>query len=154
MPDYGLADAGSGRGLLPWDWAAERLSGAHNYWLATAAQDGRPHLMPVWGLWLDGAFLFSTGARSRKARNLAGDPRCVVSTERADEAVIAEGLAEEVADPELLRRFVELYKTKYDWDVDPSQGGIYAVRPTVAFAFIENADDFPQTATRWRFRAD
>jgi len=48
----------------------------------------------VWGLWLDGAFYFSTAARSQKARNLSANPACVVTTESADEAVIVEGVAE------------------------------------------------------------
>jgi hypothetical protein len=34
---------------------------------------------------------------SRKARNLSGNPHCVVSTENAAEAVIVEGVAEELA---------------------------------------------------------
>ena len=153
MPGYGILDANSGRGLLPWSWAEDRLSNAHNYWIATTCPDGRPHCMPVWGVWFDSTFYFSTGQRSRKARNLGANPRCVVCPERAGEAVILEGVAEEVMSPSLLRRFKEAYDTKYQWDMDASQGGIYAVRPSVAFAFIENADDFPGSATRWRSRA-
>src|SRR5215475_8390880 len=98
MPGYGILDANDGEGLLPWEWALERLTGSHNYLLATTRPDGRPHVMPVWGLWLDGAFYFSTGRQSRKARNLRANPNCVVSTDRSDEAVILEGVAEEIAD--------------------------------------------------------
>src|SRR5215813_2271687 len=86
MPDYGILPPDEGAGLLPWEWAAEPLSVSHNYLLATTRPDGRPHVMPVWGLWLDGAFYFSAGRQSRKARNLIANPNCVVSTERADEA--------------------------------------------------------------------
>ncbi len=154
MPGYGILDADSGRGLLPWSWVTERMSKARNYWISTTRPDGQPHVMAVWGIWLDEAFYFSTGRDSRKTRNLAANPRCVVCPERADEAVILEGTAEEVADPSLLGRFKDVYYTKYQWDIDTSQGGIYAVRPSVAFAFIENADDFPGSATRWRFRDD
>jgi hypothetical protein len=150
MPGYGVPDADSGRGLRPWTWATERLSKAHNYWLATTRPDGRPHVMPLWGVWIDEAFCFSTGRSSRKARNLAANSSCVVCPERADEAVILEGVAEEVSDPSLLRQFVDAYKAKYDWEVDPNEGPIYAVRPRVAFAFAEK-DDFPGSATRWRF---
>ncbi len=57
MPGYGISDANSGKGLLEWSWATERLMKAHNYWLATTRPDGRPHCMPVWGIWLeDGLF--------------------------------------------------------------------------------------------------
>ena len=152
MPGYPLLDASGGRGLLPWSWAEERLEQAHNYWLATARPDGAPHLMPLWGLWLDGRFCFSTGGQSRKARNLALDARCAVSTERADEAVIVEGVADRVHDPALLARFAAAYNAKYDWDIDPgSTEPIFAVRPRVAFGFIEDSEDFNGSATRWRF---
>lgn len=151
MPGYGISPATEGQGLLPWSWAAERLSSGHNFWLATARPDGRPHLMPVWGVWQDGAFSFSTSAGSRKARNLAADPRCTISTESPDEPVILEGMAAEQTDRTKLAAFVKAYKEKYAWEIDPSAGGIFAIRPTVAFAFIEKPVDFPGTATRWVF---
>ncbi len=53
MPGYGLVDAGGGKGLLPWSWAVEFLSKGRNYWVATTRPDGRPHVMPVWGIWMD-----------------------------------------------------------------------------------------------------
>ena len=152
MPGYGISE--SDEGLLPWSWATERLSRAHNYFVATTRPDGRPHVMPVWGLWLDDAFCFSTGARSRKARNLAGNPNCVVCPENAGEAVIVEGVAEEETDASVLAQFKEAYLKKYNWDMDTSQGGIYAVRPRVAFGFIESADNFAGTASRWVFPED
>ena len=156
MPGYGILDADAGRGLLPWSWATERMARSHNYWVATTRPDGRPHVMPVWGVWLEdaepaGAFYFSTGSNTRKARNLAANPRCVVCSECADEAIIVEGVAKEVTAQSLPPRFKDAYFEKYKWNVDPSEGGIYAVRPHVAFAFIENAEDFAGAATRWRF---
>ncbi len=35
MPGYGLST--SGRGLLPWKWARDRLTRSHNYWMVTTA---------------------------------------------------------------------------------------------------------------------
>ncbi len=152
MLGYGILDADAGAGLLPWSWAAERISKSHNYWLATARPDGRPHVMPVWGIFLDDVFYFSTGQRSRKARNLAANPHCVVCTENADEAVIVEGVADEITDMSVLGPFIDAYKAKYDWQIEPEQEPLYFIRPRVVFAFIENAEDFPGSATRWRFR--
>src|SRR4030042_4304618 len=60
MPEYGLLDAGQGRGLLPWEWAQERLEKSHNYWVATTRPDSRPHATAVWGIWWQNAFWFST----------------------------------------------------------------------------------------------
>ena len=154
MPGYGLPK--SNKGLLPWEWADDRLKKSHNYWITTVKPDGSPHTMVVWGLWLDGEFLFSTGRRSRKARNLAENQRCVVSTEKANEAVILEGVAEEVADVALRRKFLALYQRKYAWDMSSFEEDIlslkepiYAVRPAVAFGLDEKK--FLEAATRWRF---
>lgn len=91
MPGYRILDADKGKGLLPWSWATDRLAKAHTYWVATTRIDARPHVMPVWGVWLDDAFCFSTGSQSRKARNLAENPRCVISCEVSEAQIIVEG---------------------------------------------------------------
>lgn len=156
MPGYGIPDAKDGKGLLAWGWATERLVKAHNYWLSTTRPDGRPHCMPVWGIWLEDGFYFSTGRQSRKARNLAVNPNCVVSTEVSDratvnDAVIVEGRVEEVTDQALRLKFADLYEAKYRWSMEDFAEPVYLVRPAVAFAFIEGADEFTGTATRWTF---
>jgi len=152
MPGYGILGADAGEGLLPWGWAVERLSASHNYWLATTHHDSRPHVMPVWGLWLDDAFYFSTGRKSRKGRNLRENPHCVVATEHAEEAVVVEGVAEEIADRAQLQPFYEAYKTKYNWDMEQeafADEPVYVVRPRVVFGIRER--DFTSSATRWIF---
>ena len=93
MPGYGIA--GPDAGLLPWSWAEERLRAAPRYWVVTVSPDGAPHAMPVWAVWLDDALWFSTGGRSRKARNLRAEPRCVVHT---DDPLVVNGVAEVVTD--------------------------------------------------------
>ncbi len=80
-----------------------------------------PHTMVVWGLWQDGRFLFSTGSKSRKARNLAQNPNCVVCTEHAHEAVIVEGVAE-IADVAARRKFLPVYEKKYKFDMWQDEG--------------------------------
>lgn len=73
---------GYGAPLIPWTRVLESLEGLtqgpesggperHTHWLATVRPDGRPHVMPVGVLWVDGAFYFSTGAGTRKGKNLA-----------------------------------------------------------------------------------
>ena len=132
--------------MLPWKWARERLSRSHNYWLTTARPDGMPHAMPVWGVWLDGAWYCSTAATSRKARNLAENPRCVVCNENAEEAVILEGEARQLRASEIPRAVLAEYKGKYGWQL---QGAVFEVRPRVVFAMLEK--QFPASVTRWDF---
>lgn len=155
MPGYGLPKGT--RGLLPWSWAERRLQKSHNYWITTVKPDGTPHTMVVWGLWRDGVFLFSTGRQSRKARNLAENPRCVVCTEQADQAVIVEGIAEVTVDVELRRSFLKRTERKYDFDMSGFEADIlslkepiYAVRPVMVFGLDEKKS--LNAATRWRFR--
>src|SRR5215470_11728074 len=158
MPGYGIADAKGGRGLLPWQWAEERLQRGRTYFIATADPGGRPHLMPVWGVWFDNAFFFSTGDQSRKARNISMNSRCSVATEidferrpkkgQIKDGIILEGVAEVITDSRIRKKFSAIYQDKYAWDMEGFNEPIYRVRPHVAFGLTT---EFNQTATRWRF---
>jgi hypothetical protein len=154
MPGYGILGPTQGSGLLPWSWAEQRLLAACNYWVASCWPDGRPHVMPVWGIWHDAAFWFSSSRRSRKARNLAADPRCVVTTEHATEPVVVEGSAEVITDPQALTRMLALENAKYGTDysielLDPAVNATIRVRPRWAFGLAEG--DFTGSPTRWVF---
>jgi len=107
--------------------------------------------MIVWGVWLHDAFYFGTTRNSRKARNLAANPHCVVCTERADEAVILEGVAKAVSDPAVVKRFAQAYRKKYEEEIDTEQFPVYAVRPRTVFGFVSTAEAWAGTATRWLF---
>src|SRR5262245_8693630 len=85
MPDYGINE--NRKGLLPWKWAEGVLSKTKNYFLTTVRSDGRPHVMPIWGVWIKDSFHFSTGKNSVKAHNLETNPNCVLCPGGADEAV-------------------------------------------------------------------
>jgi PPOX class probable F420-dependent enzyme len=148
---YGIRAATEGEGLLPWGWAAERLAQSRDYWLATSRPDGRPHVAVIWGVWLHDHFFFETSPASRKGRNLAANPRCVVCLERADEAVTLEGVAEVVDDPAVVAHFATAYAAKYREEIDTDHFSVYRIRPVVAFATISDAARYSGTATRWRF---
>jgi PPOX class probable F420-dependent enzyme len=152
MPGYGIKGPDEGSGLLPWSWAAERLEASRNYWVATVWPDGRPHTMPVWGVWDGEALWFSSGLRSRKTRNLVTDARCVVTTEDANEPVVVEGSAAIVADRDAIVRFVDLMNAKYEAGMtvdflDPAVNATIRVRPLWAFGIAH--DDFTGSPTRW-----
>jgi len=151
MPGYGILDADKGKGLLPWSWATERLNKARNYWVATTRPDGNPHAMPVWGVWIDDAFYFSTGDQSRKARNLVANPKCVIGCEVGDDQVVLEGEARLMTNSELRRRFGDAYQTKYNWDMEGFSEPFYRVKPATVFGFSTAPGEFVATATRWEF---
>lgn len=155
-PGYGI-DRSASEGMLPWSELVSRMESARNYWICSVRPDGRPHAAPVWGLWFEGEFVFSTGTDSRKGRNLATNPEVVVHLESGDDVVILEGTVEIVpvqqADPAWLRRYEEAYSAKYNLKMDFASMGetmaaaLYRLRPRTAFAWLESS--FPSTATRF-----
>jgi Pyridoxamine 5'-phosphate oxidase len=156
MPDYGVDS--SDWEALPWTWAAERLAAGRNYWVVTVSAAGRPHAMPVWGVWDDDElrFAFSCGPRSRKAGNLAANPQVVVAPEDTVECLSVEGRAE-LADSERMEVWISRYLAKYT-AVSPElsadflrQNLVFEVIPERALAIIERQDEFATRATRWRF---
>jgi hypothetical protein len=156
MPGYGILPADRGGGLIPWSEAERRLTVAHDYWLATGRPDGRPHVMPVWGIWLEGRLWFSSGLRSRKARNLAADARCTITTDDARNPVVVDGRADRVTERSRIAAFVAAVNAKYQAGVteefqDPATNGTYAVRPVTVIALTDG--NFTGSPTRWRFSA-
>jgi hypothetical protein len=146
-PGYGFVGPDEGDGLLPFEWVVEQLRASHNLWLVTTFPDGRPHAMPLWGVWVDGAGHLSTGRESRKARNLARDPRCVVTTEDAQKAVVVEGTAARV---DMSDAFVDAYNEKYAMDIRTmAEEPVFAVTPTRIIAIDEQR--FATSPTRFRF---
>jgi nitroimidazol reductase NimA-like FMN-containing flavoprotein (pyridoxamine 5'-phosphate oxidase superfamily) len=151
VPGYGIPR--SIKGVLPWSWAVERLEAAEIYWLATVGADGMPHLIPIWGAWVDGRW-YVEGGPTRWQRNLRANPGLAIHVESAGgEVVIIEGRAVEVVAPpsELAERILAGYaKYKPGYDADAAnwtQGGLWELRPMRAYAWTT----FPDDMTRYRF---
>jgi hypothetical protein len=156
----------SGDGAVPTAWARGReiLRDAELYWLSTVRADGRPHVTPLLGIWLDGALYFCTGAAERKAKNLADNPHCVLTTgsnalEGLD--VVLEGEAVAVRDEGERRGVADTFEAKYGRRFTAPDGTwfglgdsmrsgetlVLRVAPVTAFGFGKG--QFSQT--RWRF---
>jgi hypothetical protein len=149
-----------------WTRGCAELREAEVYWLSTVRPDGRPHVTPLLGVWLDGALYFCTGSDERKAKNLMHNQRCILTTGRNTLAdgvdVVLEGEATMVEDVAALRRVADTYESKYGarftapegtWFGlgDAIRGGdalVYQVVPSTIFGF-EKGQQFSQT--RWRF---
>lgn len=125
---------GAADGLPPVEWGTviEKLtrgsapaSDAHNArttWLATVNEDGSPHVTPVGAIWLDGTYWFQTGARTRKARNVARDPRCSISVSIRDADVVLEGEAVRVTDADSVARAANAWADQ-GWPAEPDASG-------------------------------
>lgn len=155
MAEYGVPDTIDG--VLPWSWAEERLVANRNYWVVTADASGRPHAMPVWGVWLDDGLVFSCATSARKARNISANPRVVITVDDTVEVVSVEGTAATVDDASTRQRVGEIYAAKYEPDPTKQEEmigfvtghGMFRVTPERAFGIIEREEDFAARATRW-----
>ncbi len=153
MPGYGISEEPVDPATCNWNAIGDKLAHARNYWISSMCPNGRPHAMPVWGLWLDGALHFSTSRASRKGRNLAGNPHVVAHLESGDDLVVVEGVVEEVVDSSVLLRYADGYDAKYHLQPDTANADdvTYVVVPRVAFTWQESA--FVDSAVRWKFGA-
>ncbi len=160
MPDYGV-DTPSWA-PLPWSWAAERLTSNQNFWVVTVSADGRPHALPVWGVWDDpeARFAFTSGPRARKVRNLAANPQVAIMVDNTVECVSVEGRAAPVRDDDRREQWIERYLDKYQ-RIASDLSAEFLRRTTMvefvaerAFAVIERAEEFSTRPTRWVFEAE
>ena len=152
---YGLP--GNDDGLLDWSVVEARLIESKHYWLATVRPDGRPHLIPRWGVWIDDAFYYDGAPSTRHARNAEANPACSLSLEDGQHAVVLEGRSLATrADPDGLGARLAAAFTKYHDDgyapaadswSGPDGGGLRVFTPITALAWFS----FPTDATRFRF---
>lgn len=97
-PAITLSLSTNGATAAPWEEARRRLEQAELYFLGTVHPDGRPHMRPVLAVWADGALHFAAGPASRKARNVAHDTRCSITTDCEGAHLVLEGRATKVTD--------------------------------------------------------
>jgi len=167
---------GYGAPIIPWQKVQNRLQqkisqapktggpDRHTAWLATSNPDGKPHVMPVGILFIDDAFYFTSGPKTRKARNIARNPDSVISIATHDFDLVVEGSATRVVDQAHLQRIADAFK-KEGWEPTVVKGGltanysapsagpppwqVYEVKPETIFALGTSE---PYGATRWNFQ--
>jgi hypothetical protein len=151
----------------PTDWSQARdgLASAELYWLSSVRPDGRPHVTPLLGVWLEGALYFCTGPNERKARNLSTNCHCVLTTGQSaldGLDLVIEGMAQGVSDVVELGRVADTYESKYGphfAEPDGTWAGlgdairgaevlVYRVAPETGFGFGKG-ETYSQT--RWSF---
>ena len=161
MAGYGVTQDPDG--LLDWSWAEQRLLAERNFWFVTANAEGRPHSMPVWGVWMpeQERFGMCCDIGARKARNIKANDQVVVTTTNSVECISIEGRAVVVTSDEA-ETLAEQWAKKYcDTDMPEAgfskevvmeavhAGAAFEVIPERAFGMIETPEEFSKRATRW-----
>ena len=150
----------------PWAVVRDGWSQARTHFVATVRPDGRPHTVPVGAANLgENAFYFTSGQHTRKDRNLANNPTCVLSASLEGYDLVVEGTVAQVTDPAVLQRLAAHYREggwpatvngdKLDAPFSapttgPAPYTVYEVTPTVAFA-LGTTEDTVSKCTRYRF---
>lgn len=157
MPQgYGVPE--SPDGLLDWSDVEARLTESPQYWMATTRPGGRPHVVPRWGVWLDGRLWYDGSPTTVHARNLALNPACTLHLEDGWKAVIVDGTSRPAEPPgiDLGARLAAGFAAKYaDRGYEPQPdawqgagaGGLMIFTPRQGLAWFA----FPTDVTRFRF---
>lgn len=141
--------------LMAWDDVAERIAASPNYWMATTSEDGRPHLRPVDGVFVDDALCFGGSPQTRWVRNLQQRPEVSASLPDDDNAVIIEGRVELVTDPDRPVAVaagpanVAKYPQYFGGDEAPPFQPFWCLRPRRIYTW--SLTSFPRRATRFDF---
>jgi F420H(2)-dependent biliverdin reductase len=110
--------------------AERRLQAEQTLWLATVRPNGRPHLVPIWFVWVAGKIYLCTGADSVKVRNLMQNPHVSLALENGSQPLVIEGRARPIgAAPKPVS---EAFKKKYDWNIstDSEYNQVVEIEPT------------------------
>jgi hypothetical protein len=134
--------------FLTWDWVAERLTESKHYWLCSVRPNGRPHVIPRWGVFVDNKFYYDGSPETRHARNLEKNPHVTLNLEDGRQAIFLEGSSEPAGKPsaELGKRLSEAYKKYKDVGYAPEpnswdEGGLYVFTPRQCIAWSNFTED-------------
>jgi PPOX class probable F420-dependent enzyme len=115
------------------DEVRELFEGPNFCHLATVLPSGAPHSVPVWTGIEDGRIAFFTQPQSRKARNLARDPRVAISItdhEHPYRMAQVRGRVVETLDGEPALEAIDRLAVKYTGQPFPMRSGVvYLVEP-------------------------
>ena len=134
--------------VLTWPTVEQRLADAPVYSLVTTRADGRPHAVPVDGVWWASAAWFGGHPATVHERNLRADPRVVLHLESGQSPVIVEGTVDRhVPDGAEAAQLAEAANAKYPYGATPDsyRRGVWRLRPSVVLAW----DVLYEDATRF-----
>lgn len=120
-----------------------RLGRLSEIWLATARYDGRPHLSPLWFIWLEEKIYICTGAATQKFVNMRHNQSVALAIPDPIKVVIIEGEAH-VAPRSDIDRLADYFFNKYEWDFrydDSAKWQLIEITPLKIMAWGDGYDE-------------
>lgn len=146
-PGYGTATT-----TLPWPEVKARLESAPAYWLSTARPDGRPHVVPLDGIWVDDVWWYGGAPDTVHIRTVEANPQAVMHLPDPMQAVIVEGVVRRVSPPdETAQRMADVANEKYCHYGLKNDAATYVSALGLFPKSVLAWSAFPTDATRFRF---
>jgi hypothetical protein len=136
-------------GFVAWEQVSRELAETIHYWFCSVQPDGKPHVVPKWGVWVNDHFYCDGSPETRHARNITANPAVAVHLESGERVVILNGTCRDPGKPEpaLARQIASEYTRKYaslDYSPQPEQwdqGGLLEVTPVTVLAWTKFTED-------------
>jgi Pyridoxamine 5'-phosphate oxidase len=102
--------------MLDWEEVRTRLVDAPTYWLSTVRRDGRPHTVPLDGLWVDDVWWYGGDDETVHMRTVVENPNVVMHIPDPSDVVIVEGAVRTTeTSEELAQRLADAADAKYGY---------------------------------------
>ena len=143
---------GTAKRTLAWEEVRARLVEAPAYWLSLARTDGRPHVVPLDGIWVDDVWWYGGAPGTVHIRTVEANPQAVMHLPDPMRAVIVEGVVRRVSPaPELAQRMADLANEKYAHYGLKNDASTYASALGLFPRRVLAWSAFPSDATRFEF---
>jgi general stress protein 26 len=130
-----------------WRSIEARLGREMNIWMATVRGDGRPHLVPIWFVWLDNKIYVATGTDTQKFLNLRQNQNIALALPDAANVLIIEGEAH-AADRATIEVLAEYFFNKYEWDFRYDESATWRLIEITPHKILAWGDGHDEEGTR------
>ncbi len=130
-----------------WRAIEGRLGREMDIWVATVRADGRPHLTPVWFVWLHDKIYFCTGTDTQKWVNLLSNQRVSLALPDTQRVILIEGEAH-AANRATTEELAEYFFNKYEWDFRFDDSTTWRLVEVTPLKILAWGDGFDEAGTR------
>lgn len=112
--------------------------------MATVRYDGRPHLTPLWFIWLDEKIYVCTGSQTQKFVNMRTNQNVALSLKDPLNVIIIEGEAH-VAARDMIDKLADYFFNKYEWDFRYDESAKWQLIEITPFKILAWGDGFDES---------